>query len=447
MGAGGESLDKNNTIFDRSLKSFSKYVKKSPELDINIAFNGGHSETEKILNNSFPSTIPKRGFSSQDYNDIIEQYKNKLLNNEFHAGDQFMILSTTHGFKKQDSAASNTHFVSSSDGAVDIDKLSELKQLAKEKGVKMAIVDLSCYSGNTLNLADNNTCVITAASAGRVAISTFVENFMLNMKKGRSLEDVFLSARENERVGRLSSPTISTDIGMDISTSLNDEIQMAMDKNSSIDPKNNIFDFKQYYTESLYNVQNAERMCANEVFFKSTLDYLGKMENLYSDTKRSFWFWKRRDNKYAAFKQALAEYKDYLDLSAQINKKLVEKEKEFGPLHVKNEYSPTTWSDLLFDADKSIKALKKEFYSGKSTIKESYFVRNIAYYEDLKNVRKKILEQYPDLNLLLKKYEKLNFERLSANVVHEEQKLYQKNYKELKSQQVSSNNPCSDFKL
>ena len=102
----------------------------------------------------------------------------------------------------------------------DIAEFENLQNKANEKGVKLAILDLSCYSGQSLDIAktNSNVCVITAASRETVGYLGFTEKLFENLQSGRSLEESFLISRQ----GVMGWPQISTPQGLFAESALKD---------------------------------------------------------------------------------------------------------------------------------------------------------------------------------------------------------------------------------
>jgi len=91
--------------------------------------------------------------------------------------------------------------------------------LASENGVKLSIVDQSCYSGHLLNLNSNSACLITSSTSHNFGYmnrsAKFSFELMNTIRKNKiltSLEDVFLTSR----LGSIapSQPMINTYAGL-----------------------------------------------------------------------------------------------------------------------------------------------------------------------------------------------------------------------------------------
>jgi hypothetical protein len=228
LGGSGEPTKKfdgspnQTTIFDPGLQKMGEFNRSHPNIRSQIFFNGGHAQTEEIARQGFGSSRP---FSASAYYQIIQDYKTKLNNGQIRSGDKILINLYSHGATRD--IGEKTHKIAAGAGTmtnadavsgvstVSVDDLKSLADLAKSKGVKLGIIDLSCHSGNSLAIADSNTCVISAtgpnhySGAGTLSFGTL---FSGGLASGKSLEEVFLSARA--RFVDNSFPMISSPAGM-----------------------------------------------------------------------------------------------------------------------------------------------------------------------------------------------------------------------------------------
>jgi hypothetical protein len=230
MGGGGEP-NKPTTIFDNELKNASEFVRKS-DWNTKVVFNGGHSETEAIAARAAQKSGGQNThFTQANYEALITEYENKILSGQIRSGDQLLLMISSHG--SQTGNGSKTHFISTSSAKkqelanyqtlegsslVSLDRLEKLTKLAEQKGIKLGILDFSCYSGVTQQLANSNTCVISSTGPNHFAWGgtpeTFASQFTKSMNSGKTLEDVFLEAMRNKR--ETSFPMISTPLGSEI---------------------------------------------------------------------------------------------------------------------------------------------------------------------------------------------------------------------------------------
>ncbi len=146
-----------------------------------------------------------------------------------------MIILNTHGAKNNGEVSHSVAMARNAaknlknlQGAttVSLDSLRPIIELAKDKGVKLAFVDQSCYSGNSLNLPHTDACIISATGANHYSYSNSINFLGLSMsfdfsgkfnkllKPGKSLEDIFLKARKSGN--EPDFPMISSPAGLEI---------------------------------------------------------------------------------------------------------------------------------------------------------------------------------------------------------------------------------------
>lgn len=215
LDGGGNLVQAPSTIFDRGLSAMGSYLKANP-WQSEIRFDGGHSQTEEILSGQFPNSKSKGPFTVDSYRKMIENYEERILSGDIRPGEQLMVIIDSHGAELAD--GENTHQISVGRSTRSLDSLQSLADLAKLKGIKLAIMDMTCHSGSTLKLANDNTCVVTASGPNHYGSNTFFESFVANMKPGKSIEDVFLKTRES--LDSPSFPMISTPTGLKLNQSL-----------------------------------------------------------------------------------------------------------------------------------------------------------------------------------------------------------------------------------
>ncbi len=228
MGAGGEP-DGPSTIFDKGLRLFSNYLNQNDWDKVSIDFNGGHENTDALLLNKFKSNVNKAPLTAESWKQTIKDYEEQIKSGRLKAGDQLLVMINTHGAEKFNElthsvALGNPHTdinLNNLKGAelANLDDLKKLTILAHDKGIKLGIVDFSCHSGNTLALANENTCVISSSGPNLYGNTLFSENFIEKMKDGKSLEDVFLETLPDQN-NYSSFPMISTPEGMSLNHDL-----------------------------------------------------------------------------------------------------------------------------------------------------------------------------------------------------------------------------------
>lgn len=460
IGAGGEAA-KEDTIFDDSISNIGDYVKQSPAINVDVALNGGHSKTEALIKESFPKAISRSGFLDSDYNRLIENYKSKLENNLMGKGDQLLIYINSHGAEQV--AGLKTHQIATGEmnstnsvaleGAklVDLDQLSTLKELAKTKGVKLAIVDTSCHSGATLALADDNTCVISSTSSELYSYYDFSPNFTAAMAKGKNLEEVFLEIREEDDTPAL--PAISTYAGV--------EARQMLEKKMT--PFLYYFDEHQDKLSSyLRESSNDSQQCLADKSYSSLLQTINALEQLNTNSMDILW-WKVKSKEVdlSSLKELLGKYKKTLDLlrfkSKELGVQRLSNEEVFTlhaatvPITSKKTY---TWKELITTDFKSLIS-KTQKRAAEETDHFSLLNEQglLTFYNQLNAKKEELLKNQPDMADLLKKENEMknmvesNF-LISADIAKEERKLYSALYKNAEKKQLPTQaNPCKDFKL
>lgn len=226
----GRSIE--TTIFDPGVENFAAFNRSHPGIRSTVSFNGGHAVTEGIIERGFGSGTP---FTAREYQRIIEDYKRKILSGEITRGDRLLLNLYSHGATRDLNETS--HKIAAGTGAVtnyddmrgsttvSLDALKSLVDLARSRGIKLGIIDLSCHSGSTLALADENTCVISATGPEHYSGAgpkSFGALFAGELTPGKTLEEVYLSAR-----GKFvdpSFPMISSPAGGDVQSRIYDAL-------------------------------------------------------------------------------------------------------------------------------------------------------------------------------------------------------------------------------
>lgn len=447
IGAGGEEKNKVETIFDSAIKNMGNYVNRTPGLKVDVALNGGHSKTEALIKDSFIGAETKTDFRASDYERLIESYKNKLNNNEMVAGDQMMIYIDSHGARKLD--PQNTHNIATSGGSatnldnlsgstmVNLDQLKSLRDLARSKGVKMAIIDTSCHSGSTLDLADENTCVISSTGPNHYGYSSYSERFTAAMSSGKNLEDLFLDLRKDDSTPAL--PMISTPAGREATNILYDKITPFLyhfdSKNDKLTP----------YLKK--NRGNESQCIAN---FNSLMDTINAVEELNTKTQKILW-WKTKIKKVnlTKLKNLVSKYQSSMRYVEDEVKKLdIDRMNKVETFKTNAQRADYSWREILTtDFQKSIDGMKTRLAKENVDSNKELIRDLISVYTQAMAKKEELLKNHPDLSLLpikeeaIKKSIDSNFFTAAAIGV-EERKLYSALYKK-----SAKANPCKDFKL
>ncbi len=443
IGAGGEPSGQETTQFDGTIKNISRYIKKNPTVKIDLALNGGHKKTEELIKTSFPTATSKSNFKESDYDRLINDYKAKLENNEMVAGDQMLIYIDSHGLKNTDGLKSHV-IETAQDGSagVSLDRLEVLKALAKTKGVKMAIIDNSCHSGNTLALADDSTCVITSTGPDHYAYNVFSNIFSDAMEKGKNLEEIFLKTRSLDSSPGL--PMISSFEGQAVTAQFYEKITPYLYYTDVKDDK---------LTPFLQENQSEVKCIAN---FDALMETMAGVEELNSVTKMILW-WETKEKKVdlTKFKRYVGEYqKSMLKTLAQMKsletERLNRKETFRAPLQIQSY----TWRQLL-DTDFKQHILDAEVRLSKEgqPSKRELLKDLISIYSQANVKKEELLRTQPDLKNIpaleqeiLKSIKSNQF--IATAIGTEERKLYSVLYNTAKEKAPPSTaNPCRDFKL
>lgn len=456
IGGGGEPMGQK-TIFDDSLVKLSEFKKKVPDYKTKISFNGGHPNTESIISQNFrPEEIVSPTFNRQSLTSSIDDYVSQMKSGKIKSGDQLLIFIDSHGAEKKE--GEETHEIAegkspiknySTGGgrAVSLDELKVLTQLAKEKGIKLGIMDFSCFSGETLALRNENTCVITSSGPKHYSYtgydSLFNARFLSAMTPGKSLEDVYLSVRDD--IEDPGFPMISTPVGMDIQNemykvftpyfyyfdSIGDKLKPHLEKNA-----------------------NESALCTDEENFeliKKIIDKAVEQSGLGAyDASR--------------LRQNLEEYKEYQkDIKQKLianGQQLLDTNEEFchtyqvvskGKKKNENYCISYNWKQLItINYDDIISYFQKRL----SYSKGQEYQENLAQLEVMKKAKARSLEvkaknpSIKDVNDIYKELDDKESKSymMTYNIAIDTHKLYTSLY-QAKAKADERPNPCKDFKL
>lgn len=461
MGAGGEPKDSPTTQFDMSLRNMSDYYQGSKNrYDAYIAVNGGHTETTRLVNERFAgANIESNGFLDQTYNSILENIKNKLNNNEYSSSDKILINIDTHGGEPvanvpghtiSTSAAAMSSMNTSGATSVNTYKLKEIVDLANSKGIKIAIIDHSCHSGATMDLQNENTCVITASTANQYALSDFSNNFANFMRSGKSLEDVFLDTRNASMATPF--PLINSPVGLKVQEELSAVLPFLKYHGNY---RNMELDKIDRY---LKDNSNAEKLCRRENQFNDLFKWFDDVEKA-ATRQEGFWIFKRevKDIDFTKIRKKLTEYKaiqdSYFNRLREINynNEKLNETVEIQEGDVTNKFKMK--EILTADWDASIRFAENDSRLSQSGGVRDYYAKYIRIYTRAKELKNQYLhsEEYlkekqifndlaRDQNLTLGKIEELS---------QEVKEVYKARYKQLSQmdEYKTKKNACRDFTL
>lgn len=469
IGGGGEPKGET-TIFDGEIKRVGSFINKS-NWETTVSFNGGHKKTEDLINSKMSRAKNAGPFIEKNFNALMDEIIQKLEKGELSEGDQLLIAINTHGARRSiGKDPEKTHHVAMSyseakdlnnlSGAqtVDLDKMEKIMNLAAEKNVKLGILDFSCYSGNLLNLKNDKVCLVSASGpeqfsygAGTLNLGfftlsfpiTFGSKFFDSLKKGKNLEELFLSSRTTGDTPDF--PMINTKEGLAINEMMYRMITPYLSYNADYTAN-----FAARYVRTGDRFE--EQVCRIEDNHNQLLDFLKQYENLASvvdDVNR---------NEFKSLREALEEYRSYQRTYEVSLRGKFEVEKEIKAIFEKqfpnnkkewNNYSPLDF--LSLDLDSSIKYYEglaerdknNKYLSGvwDSTVAGLKKQKEIASYvkENLSENAKAKLKAQEEA------YSKSGVTRtLAMKVSVEAKKVYDTLYKK---NQSAESNPCRDFVL
>jgi hypothetical protein len=451
MVLGAEADTADYPLFNEDIKNISDYITRTPGLKADVALMSGNKTTQAIINESFTTASTKTGFFESDYKRLIQSYITKLNNNEMVAGDQLMIYIDSHGAEKD--AGVPGHRIITGQGiptnldtlegasSVHLQDLQELKALAKAKNIKMAIIDNSCHSGNSLDLADDNTCVISSTGPKHYGNTHFSKNFSAAMSKGKNLEEIFIEVRGNDETFAL--PMISSQAGLAVNSILYEKITPFF------------YEFDEDQDKLMPFLQDNHsdyHQCIADKNFDYLIKTIDQIESLSSVSKNVMWKnEKSKQVSFAKLKALLGNYKRTQDLARlkmrELNIDRLRKKENFGEINY-------TWRELLTtDFKHSINETQGWIDNeSKSSVANEYLQLKATYIQA--NARKQeILKNSPDLiNLVQKEAEIKKLKEENQDIVSfiavEERKLYSALYKNAqKNEQSSKPNPCQNFKI
>lgn len=458
FGGGGEPKNLNTTIFDNTLNELDNYLSKNKWKN-QISFNGGHSQTEAMLTMKFGDAASKSSFTINNYNTIIKNYENQIRNGQIKSGDQLMIMIDTHGAEKSSDDSSLTHQIAvgqatSSTNLNDLggqqvfslDTLKNLTDLAREKGVKLAILDFSCHSGNTLPLANENTCVISSTGPKHFGYNSFSDDFIKNMKSGKSLEDVFLTTRKGTMDN--SFPMISSEEGKAINNDFYPTITPYLyyyEKDPHVDKM----------TDYLLSSATNAGMCQRSNQFDKLLSQIDNLKAVNAiSTGKSM---PEVDRIKALIQDYKARQDSYINLvrswgTSELNRK----EQFIGTAKVGKRTEKMTgnftWKELVEgDFEKIIKNVSSAKLGTRDPQTQAQFQASIEMHTRALEKQQEILTQYPNLKNYKAKFrtamdDMLGTYAVANKIALEERKLYDNMYNNLRQEKKTSN-ACRNFVL
>ncbi len=465
LGGSGDPAG-NSTIFDKALVHMSDYYsskKRSGELgQSSIAFNGGHSKTESIKEN-FTNANSVQNFTESTYLHEIERFKTLMADpNVFKSGDQLLVYINSHG-TEADTAPKTTHSIATGDAAitnfntgsgatlVSIDQLIELKKIAKEHGVRLGVVDLSCHSGNSQSLSDDNTCVVSATGNNHYAYDQggFNGTFSKNIERGASLESAFLKTREEDT--EADFPMISSPEGQLIQNQIYNLFTPYLQYRSNPNPVTGSLAEK-LTDELLKAATDPVYACKKNQAFDQLNKLLAEIDKDTAIVRnRSIFKTKESITDFEELKKTLQEYKNIQDLLIEQLKGMhVDKLQQKEEINSTNSY---TWEELLKTNYEQLITKDQQRLNNSSLSDEvrKKYEYNLFIYTKAKETKERIIRENPGINAY--KEVVANFDngqeksaKLAKRIATLEKKLYNGVYKKF-VRDATESNPCRDFKL
>jgi hypothetical protein len=470
IGGGGDPKGAT-TIFDASLVALS-HKKKELNLNITSYFNGGHLNTEEILEGDLK--VKNQRFTSKNYESAVESYIKKIETGAIKPGEKLMVILDTHGAAK--TSAHRTHSIATSGAEIkdydnlgnndhdSVDRLFDLAKIAEEKGVKLAILDFSCHSGNSLALANDKTCVISSSGPNHYGYSNFPASFYENMSPGKNLEDVFLQTRLN--YGAPSFPMISSPAGEE----LNQDIYNLISPYINIVTQNGAADKLSPYLNSIFEGNNLCKRENDYAILEKKIEDFQKISGVLR-------------SKYYGNNDLVEELKSYKDLQDNYIKKLEEtglplfnkvetisygqevsetrprkigkdgkKIKSITPAPRPLEES-LTWREIVTQYPLSNRDyFQEQLQTVKDPGQKRDFLNAIDKYTKIELKRQEILKKYPNIAQAGKSLETLknDYQKIwekASRVTELTNKYYDALYREKSKLNPDEKNPCRDFTL
>lgn len=452
MGGGGEPAGET-TIFDHEIGQLKNFLKGNNNWNTTVSFNGGHTKTEGIVSEIVPNNTR---FTSERFEALITEYENKLKSGQIKTGDQLLIQIDTHGASK--APIEKSHSVSTAEGEiqdlktgagsklVNLDRLQNLINLAASKNVKLAVLDFSCHSGNALALANPNTCIISSTGPkhfGWAGTQTFSTQFAASMKRGKSLENVFLEAMEKKTDAGF--PMISTQVGKSIQDEMYEGLSPFLYSWSPVAHKDKL--------QAFLEKDVIENQCKELPQFAELMQFVGEAETAVASS-----------NGYKDFRNAVDEYyKFQMKMKEDLNKMnpaLVAKQHKIctaSTYHMgtakftQDRCAYKTTEELLAMDIEQVRATLIEQSKKKTNVIDDAFV--LADIENLKKMEVILadikkqgvdVEGYKNYFKTFQDLEKQS-QALAGKVAREASKVYTDLYK--KRSESSPSNPCKNFIL
>ena len=450
LGGGGEPAGAS-TIFDPALERLAGKIGPM-SLNVRPAFDGGHSRTEDLLRKGYAS--PNIPFTQQNYRKLIDEQIERIRSGAIPAGGKLLVMIDTHGGER--SSGLRTHPISLAGAEVSnygtlagstmssLDELSSLQDVARQKGVKLGIVDLSCHSGNSIALADDNTCVISASGPRHFAYNRFAEIFIDQLSSGKSLEQVFLDTRV--RANYPSFPMISTRAGRKVAEEQYELIAPYLFTNSSRSDWDKASPYLRSVVEQGLDCQREQQFAELMAQIRQLRTVSGRGPDPLVDALQSY---KADQDRCVTLLQRMGVQ--------LLNQKEVIRYGS-GPKDRSGHSSPLadtlTWRDILTAYPLS----NRDYFLGLSRDPKTPAADRAEYravvekFEKIDQKRQQILAQYPglrDLDAVFDEFKSRSSEifEKAGKISRLGNELYDERYRQLRNAGPQGAEPCRDFVL
>lgn len=416
LGGSGDPVGPT-TIFESSAESLAKF-KQEKKYRETVLFNGGHAKTEKMLAEKFSGA---KSFSEKAYQNLIKDLNTKKVTEN----DRILIFINSHGEVRE--FPQKTHNIHCGDKLCNLDDLQKSIVDLEKKGAQVAVIDASCYSGATVNLGTEKTCVLTSSRDDSVGYSKTNQILAeeLSSAENKNLEDVFLKAQ----AGFFGQGNINSEAGRETRKILNKFFQ----------------DFKNPDTrqggKSLRSCQIDEGR-----FLKNLSELQTTVKSLTGNVEPEF----------ARLREILREQQGRYQKAVELSKST----EQWSGQQVQTGQGPLSWNALAnitsSEIEKQIQKLRTELSNTSNPVGRQEISDQIKMLQAMPQLKADLRKTNSDFARYEKDSEALKI-LLSANPAHipegsllmsqlkileAERSLYKKIYKSL-----GGDNPCQSFKL
>jgi hypothetical protein len=279
LGAGGEPVKKNNIVIEETAFDFDleliDQVNKKWNWRARVLHDGHHSRSFEKARAAFPKS---KKLTTPAIKDELASLLQRMKDHDGKNPLPLLIVISTHGFPityKQ-----KTHSIATADYPIEfgqlaaefnLDELQLLTEYAKEnphKKIHIGILDLSCHSGETLKLANAQTCVISATGAQIPSYSGaghFSSEILKALSSSRNLEEAYLKAFSQFK--GLETPLISTERGKYVQLRLEQLIAPYLLVSEKADAKDFLF---HYFAD----INTGGKLCHYQTPYEKLADFV-----------------------------------------------------------------------------------------------------------------------------------------------------------------------------